>query len=408
MMKSLTLKMKSRNMKTWILLSLGLSFSFPLKAHKAPWEEGSYLIRNYTKENPRKRPSENPGGKFHSLNSETTLEYYDEIPSSTIGSKVLQAVDVDPDSNGNLVLAGYNYSGEPKLGAIQLIQIEPEVFLNSEIIFLKSDVNTIYQTNSRVYFAGSDQNGAFYSYATINEDSFERVSSKTYLSGYVATDIVVKNNKTLVTTGGNGGVYFFSETDDELQWFYEIPHARSVLYSPWTQRVRVLAGEPGKLYRLDSNGELIYEKEIGGALTPHSKSTLVFGYPFLYATVGESGVKVLCDGDIIGSIDCVELPDTLPANTVTNSADSQDNYLFTGNGTAGVYLYLAEEVKDETSENSCSSSEITELGHYQFNGNTSINHVASDENYVFVASGKGGIKILKLEENQGTPSTISQ
>lgn len=371
------------------------SLSLPSYGKKVAWEESSYLIKNYT-QTKKTRKNSNKTKTFKNL----VIEFVGNVEAPDLGDKPLQAVDVDPDLSKNRLLASHSLFGEKKQGALQLIEIEPEIFLNSEILFLESDIHAIYQVESRVYFAGSDRNGAFYSYADILGDTFLSLGPKVHLPGYVATDIFYKNSKVVVTTGGNSGVHFFSEEMENPDWSYEIPHARSALYLPWSRQIKILSGEPATLHVLNFDGELIEETPLGHGNIPHSKSTLSYNSPFTYASVGNGGLKLICRNKIIEEIEPIALPGVPSELTVTNAASGFDNFFLTANGQAGIYLY--EQILASEEEDICTAPAIQELGHMVFDGGTSANHVVAEDGYIFVAGGLGGIKILKhiTEANQ--------
>ena len=94
----------------------------------------------------------------------------------------------------------------------------------------------------------------------------------------------------------------------------------------------------------------------------------------------------------------VPLPtDTGPDSSVvvTNAVSADGKLVFISNGEAGVYLSQGtEKFKNSGSEE---SQDITLLGKLRFDDLQSVNHVAYEDDTLFVATGLGGLKIVKVD-----------
>ena len=367
-------------------------FSF---ASSVEWPEGSYKIDNLKVQFSKMSPFSSRDNKDKAKPS--GLEYFGGVQSPVLDNVTLHAVDVIAPSSAGDIFSAYNFRGAIKQGAIQLIRIEDEdIYVNSELTFFDSDINAIYRHNEKLYFAGSDANGAFFSYAIIRNGQFINMASKIYIEGYVATDIIRARNSIYVTTADNGGLHSFFSEIENADWSYNIFDARSLYASPSDKKVYVLSGQPAKLYELNRNGQLLNTLEIGGALTPESKSFLVKSGSFLYATVGEAGIKVVCENVVVEQLDSIILPGFDPSATVTNALAVNKDFVFTANGEAGLYMY--EKVSLAGSNlNSCCPLSLEELDHFNYWPEVSANHVALKGRFAFVASGAYGIQAFELE-----------
>ncbi|MBN1598555.1 MAG: hypothetical protein JW894_09700, partial [Bacteroidales bacterium] len=163
-----------------------------------------------------------------------------------------------------------------------------------------------------------------------------------------------------------------------------------------------LGGNPGHLY---SPG--LWDAIIGGATDPEAKSmvrlcyvisggTVVTDeakchYNFAFAALGEEGLKCF-NLDLSAEVPCSALPgpvipeDGNEAEYVTNGVSiSYGGWVYIANGAAG--LDIARVDRD---------GNLTWCGNIDLG--SSVNFVEASNNYVFVATGTGGLKILKVTE----------
>ena len=70
------------------------------------------------------------------------------------------------------------------------------------------------------------------------------------------------------------------------------------------------------------------------------------------------------------------------------------------NGQAGVYVASISSKTNAELEDVTDGNDIVLLGKFQFGNNQSANHVTFDKHSLFVASGLGGLKILKITLNK--------
>ena len=136
-----------------------------------------------------------------------------------------------------------------------------------------------------------------------------------------------------------------------------------------------------------------------GANVPEAKTTVDIAGGKAFVAAGPDGVQVVCldDGQIVGS---VPIPDPAalgldPAVVVTNAVSVDKDLLFISNGEAGVYVAQgAEEFKDTACN---AQQQITMLGQLQFDDLQSVNHVEFENDYLIIAAGLGGVKVVRVE-----------
>jgi hypothetical protein len=113
----------------------------------------------------------------------------------------------------------------------------------------------------------------------------------------------------------------------------------------------------------------------------------------IFIAAGSGGVQVhtLATGTKKAEI---PLPSTtLNASVVVSNAVAVDNDLvFISNGEAGVYV--AQAAKPIQSIKAADTLSLTMVGKLKFADLQSVNHVIYKGNYLFIAAGLGGLKIV--------------
>lgn len=80
---------------------------------------------------------------------------------------------------------------------------------------------------------------------------------------------------------------------------------------------------------------------------------------------------------------------------LTNAVAYDEGLLFISNGAGGVYV---ANVLTDVNENA-SSCETELLGYLDFDTMASVNHIAFKGEYLFIAAGLDGVKIVKVVRN---------
>lgn len=326
-----------------------------------------------------------------------------EVLPPSIGGNVLQATSIAMDGNGAFV--SYNMRGAEYLGGIDVFQIsnEKNVKLKSEALFSDADVHSVTFSADRVYAAQSTGDMT-YPYPAVFEvlglqgwNLILAGNSRVPLTSYAGTSAVFRGSRVYATSGDNGALAVFDPASLALLNSFALPDARWV--DAGDGKVVVVQGTPGRISVYDE-ATMVLENvfPFAGANIAESKSTVqILGGKAIIAA-GDNGVQVvsLSTGAVLGH---VPVPDNnalgLPREVVvTNAVSAEGNLLFISSGEAGVYVAWADTPFDQNW--GVSPPPITVLGKLRFNALQSVNHVAYKDGLLIVASGLGGLKVVRL------------
>lgn len=358
----------------------------------------------------------NPAGLVSSamaLNAATVeLTLIAEIDPPIVDGQVVQATSITLLA-GNKSVVSYNMAGAPRLGGVDHIQNSKKnkPNLTGSVTFNDADINAVTSDGSYIYAAVASDSGGF-PYPAIMErvrlkgngfvlDDAQRIA----LTSFAATSTLHVNNVIYVTSGNTGGVFAFDSTDLSLLGEYVLDDARWVAWDETNDRIVVLLGTTGEL-ALFAEGEFpngsmvpLATIDVPGVDVPESKNTVEIVGGKAFVAAGPEGVQVVCldDGQIVGS---VPRPDPValgldPSVVVTNSVSVDGDLLFISNGEAGVYVAQAAQSFDESNCNE--PLNVSLLGKLQFDDLQSVNHVAYKGDYLFIAAGLGGVKVVRVE-----------
>jgi len=329
-----------------------------------------------------------------------------EVLPPTLDGKVLQATSIA--MNNNKALVSYNMRGAEYLGGIDvfLISNEKNVFLKSEALFNNADVNSVTFNDGYVYTAEATGDGAF-PYPAVCEvlgllqgvNLVLEGNQRAPLTSYAGTSAVFWGSRVYTTSGDNGALSVFDSASLALQDSFDLHDARWVDVNDG--KVVVVQGTPGQISVYDE-ATMVLENAFPfeGANIAESKSTVqVIGGKAIIAA-GDNGVQVLslATGNVLGY---VSLPDNnvlgLPRDVVvTNAVSAEGDLLFISNGEAGVYVAQVLNTTFDQVWNETTPPAITVLGKLRFSALQSVNHVAYKDGLLIVASGLGGLKVVRL------------
>lgn len=341
------------------------------------------------------------------------------MESPRYNDEVLQASHIR--ISGGYAYIAYNTQGPRYLGGIDIVDVKTAINpqLISSAIFINPETNTGKDVSSidvesneqdginYVWFAGAEEANSLLESPAILErlvlnsgNQFEESNSPRQfydLKGYVGTDVRFYNGKIYATSGTGGGLTILDNKMNFLD-FYEIENARSVDVNKYY--TISLGGNPGKLYAPG-----LWDVNIGGASDPEAKSMVRLCYEtsgsivtkgldctgiFALAALGEGGLKCF-NLDVSATIPSSLLP--RPAildeerdwDYVTNAVSvSNGGWVYIANGAAGLDIARLDIY-----------GKLTWLGNIDLG--SSVNFVEASGNYVFVASGLGGLIILKIK-----------
>ncbi|MBM1107233.1 hypothetical protein JQC67_13850 [Aurantibacter crassamenti] len=290
----------------------------------------------------------------------------------------------------------YNTVEDGYAGAIDIVDVSdpnsPKV--TSRLYYLNADINAIKYDNGYVYIVGgvdseksvSATSNSFVAKIEANGGKFNVSAGLTYgfQQGYNSTDIVIDGTKVLVTSGKEGSLTVFNKADLSIVSEYPGDDLRSV--AVFNSDIALLDASKG-VSILDSNFNVKQEIAINSDFGVATKRTIGFTGEKVIVAEGSKGAGVYSasSGNFIEHIAIPINPEGVDqADQVTNAVAINEEALLMANGGAG--LCLSEEQE--------SGSNL--VGIIDLEG--SINYVASKGDYIFAASGKNGLQIIKMNK----------
>jgi len=312
------------------------------------------------------------------------------VPSRS-GVENLAAAHVDIDND--FAYVAYNTVEDGYAGAVDIINVSDpnNPRISSRIFFLNADINSVKYEDGFIYIVGGFDSERS---ATIDFNSFVGkipvsggrfdLSNIIYgfQEGFNATDVKTTADAVLVTSGKDG--YLKSYTKNDLSTINEVPFPdlRSIAIDGST--IALLNATEG-VNILDSNFNTTMEIPISSDFGDFSKRTIDFSGENIIVAEGSRGAGIYnsSTGSLIEYVPILINPEGVdPTNIVTNAVAKNENILLMANGGAG--LCLAEDQGNNTDL----------YGIIELSGST--NFVASKGDYIFAASGKSGLQIIKL------------
>lgn len=315
----------------------------------------------------------------------------------------LQATDVR--IKGKKAYVSYNVRGETFLGGVDIFDIRDirQPKLLSNILFTDSDVNGLVKSGNYLYLAVATEREEFSSPAVLERiklsgDLLTDDIVSVDLPSYAATDVDVAGKWIYVTSGAAGGyVSILSIESLAKHDSVAMEDARGV--DTDKNDVGVVAGTPARLITFDRElATVTNDYTLDGATIPFSKSTIKLRKKKAILALGDGGTQIVClkDGSVIHREDQPQVAGLSSDVTVTNAASADKRLLFMGNGEAGVYVGTAQS---NFNSKDCQVDDFKMVGKFRFDDLQSVNHVAFNNNVLFIASGLGGLKILTVEFN---------
>lgn len=320
-----------------------------------------------------------------------TLVAQVDVPSYSGGAN-LTASHVDV--SGDYAYVSYNTVEAGYAGGVDIINVSdpnnPRV--TSRLYYVNADINAIKYDNGYIYLAGGvDSEKSVNATSNSFVAKMQAVNGRINLDagilygfqeGFNATDVEVTSNEVLLTSGRNGFVSVYNKSDLAPTKQAPFMDLRSVAVKD--NRIAVLDASQG-ISVLDANLNTIRDIPIDSDFGTNTKRTLDFSGNNIIVAEGSKGAGIYNadSGSFIEYIPITLNPDNVSgADVVTNAVATNENVLLMANGGAG--LCLSEEQDNNTNL----------VGIIQLEG--SINYVASKGDYIFAASGKEGLQIIKL------------
>ena len=320
-----------------------------------------------------------------------TLVAQIDVPSFNGGNN-LTASHVDV--SGNYAYVSYNTADAGYVGGIDVINVSdpnnPRV--TARLYYVNADINSIKYDDGYIYIAGGvdaekSVKATSNSFVAKLQSSNGRINLDAgvlygFQEGYNATDIAVTSSEVLVTSGRDGFVSIYNKADLSAKNQVPFMDLRSVAVKD--NRIAVLDASQG-VSILDADLNLIRDIAIESDFGDNTKRTLDFSGENIVVAEGSKGAGMYNanTGSFIAYIPILLDPANVDgSDVVTNAVATNEEILLMANGGAG--LCLSEEQQNSTDL----------VGIIQLEG--SINYVASKDDYIFAASGKEGLQIIKL------------
>jgi hypothetical protein len=322
-----------------------------------------------------------------------TLVAQIDAPSFT-GAENLGATHIHLD--GDVAYVSYNTVEDGYAGAIDIMNVaDPNrPALTGRLYYSNADINSIAYDNGFVYAAGgfdSEQStrtdfNSFVAKIPVENGRFNLSAGINYgfQEGFNATDVKVRGNEVLVASGGDGFITAYSKND--LTSLYDAPFADLRSIGLVGNEVAVLDASEG-VKMLDQNFNVLSTVNINADFGEFSKRTIDISNNRLVVSEGAEGAGVYeaNSGNYIKHLPILVNPDGVASqNIVTNAVSINEDVILMANGGAGLSL----------SEDQGANPDL--VGIIELNG--SINFVVSKGDYIFAASGKRGLQIIKMNK----------
>ncbi|WP_339874679.1 hypothetical protein [uncultured Algoriphagus sp.] len=339
-----------------------------------------------------------PDGRINEEATDLPLVLVSQVDAPEFEGQILRATHVDID--GNYAYVSYNIEGSSYLGAVDIFDItnpySPKI--TEQAIFTDTDISSLEYKDGKLFLATAvniDENADVTSPAnlitvSVSGGRFTSDFVYTSLPGFVATDLANTNSNTAVTSGNDGviGLFDLNQTAGNS---VEMEDLRAVAFG--SDKLAVLSGTSG-IHILDPNSlsevfNIPLTADVAGA-----KRTMDIDNGTLYVSEGANGAGIykMTDGSLITKLAIPIRPEDVDeADIVTNAVSVDDNLLFMANGAAGISISDVTEL-----------SAIKEFGVLDLDG--SSNFVRNEEEFVFVATGFGGLQILKINKVSTDPT----
>jgi len=312
-------------------------------------------------------------------------------PPSFSGGENLTATHVHLD--GDYAYVSYNTAEESYVGAIDIINIknplEPSV--TSRLYYSNADINSVEYNDGYVYAVGGvdaekSVRATSNSFVAKIPVSGGRMSTSAIIygfqEGFNSTDIEVTPIHVVVSSGGDGTITVYDKRDLSVIREAAFQDLRSVAMD--NDQFAVLDAGKG-VSILDSELNITKEISINTDFGAGTKRTLAFNGDEVLVPEGTKGAGLysVSSGSLIEYIPILIDPNgTSTEGRETNAVAANEEVILMANGGAGLCL----------SEDKGNGSDL--VGIIDLEG--SINYVESKGDYIFAASGKKGLQIIKL------------
>ncbi len=314
-------------------------------------------------------------------------------PPSFEGAENLTATDVH--IVGDYAYISYNTAGQDYKGAVDVVDISDPAspLLTGRAYSFDKDLNAIYYDNGYAYIVGGmDAEQSVLATANsviirvaINNGRFNTGDlAYRYQEGFNANDVLIQGNSLFVTTGRDGYVTEFDKNSLEIMNEAPYEDLRSVVVKDGNYLV--LDASVG-VRILNSDLQETFQIPIDSDFREADKRTLDVMGDRVVVAEGRNGAGIynISSGVFQEYIPITTNPSNVAeSDIVTNATAFNENAILMANGGGG--LSLSED----------DNGSVNTVGVIELDG--SINYVASKGDYIFAASGREGLQIIKMNK----------
>ncbi|MGD1947581.1 MAG: hypothetical protein ACFB0A_15270 [Croceivirga sp.] len=321
-------------------------------------------------------------------------------PPSFSGGNNLTASHVDIVDN--FAYVSYNTIDGDYAGGIDIIYIADPLSprLTSRLYYLNADISSLKYDNGFVYAAGGVDSeksvtataNSFIAKIPVSNGRFNLSAGISYgfQEGFNANDISVDGSHVFMTSGKDGFVTKFDKQSLEIVNESPYEDLRSLAIN--NGQIAVLDASFGVRF-LDADFNETRQIAIDSDFRLADKRTLDISDDRVVVAEGDKGAGIYnaMTGVLIEYVPIPLNPSQVAEeNIVTNATAINEDILLMANGGAG--LCLSED-----------NNGVDLVGIIELQG--SINYVASKGDYIFAASGKRGLQIIKMNKPDGSLDT---
>lgn len=295
--------------------------------------------------------------------------------------------------NGNYAYVSYIMRGDVYSGAIDVIDVSDpyKPKLVTSALIPNTDITSLTYSNGNLIIGAAKDidkdpllksNPALVFNMPLSSGLLTDKFTTNYLESRVTTDVAANSSAYFAVTGDNGSLFKINSATKAAEGKVTVADLRSIALS--TDKLVTLSGTKGvNIYNpatLALQKSFTTSTDISGA-----KRTMDIEGTKLFVSEGPNGLGVYDINSGVKS-QTIAIPAAAEDN-VTNAVSINDGYAFVANGALGLNVYQ-------------SASQLNLLGNVGIAG--SSNYVKSSGNYIYVASGTGGLKIIKMEKPNAT------
>lgn len=332
-------------------------------------------------------------GKFAASTATTfPLVQIAEIkPPVDNNGKTLQASHVAV--NGNYAYVSYITRGDVYSGAIDVIDVSDpyKPKLVTSALIANTDITSLTYSNGNLIIGAAKDvdtdpllknNPAIIINMQLSSGLLTDNYKINYLESRVTTDVAANSTSYFGVTGDNGSLFKINNSTKATEGKVAVADLRSVALSG--DKVVTLSGTKG--VNIYNQSTLALQKSFTTAAdVSGAKRTMDFDGTKLLVSEGNSGLGIY-DINTGSKLQTIAIP-TAGEDNVTNAVSVNDGYAFVANGALGLNVYQT-------------GTQLNSMGSVGIAG--SSNYVKSSGNYIYVASGTGGLKIIKMEKPNTT------